>query len=97
MTNYAKNIENDKNNKLKISDSKILLQIGAFNKIENANKLLDFLKSKINDNLFLQDFKKESKINLYKLFAGPFNSDNEANIVAEKLLDLGFSTIYKKQ
>ena len=79
---------------IKYDSDKILLQIGVFKSFKNANNLLDFLKSKISDNLFLQTYKKETSDITYKLFAGPFNND-KAQRVAEKLLDLGYSTIYK--
>ena len=93
ITKYAASIENSNHNN-QYDRNRTLLQIGVFKSFENANNLLDFLKSKISDNLFLQTYKKETGDITYKLFAGPFNND-KAQRVAEKLLDLGYSTIYK--
>ena len=64
---------------------------------ENAINLLAFLKSKIDDNLKIKNLKiLEGKV-IYKLFAGPYQEEKIAKVSAEKLLELGFSTIYKKE
>ena len=38
----------------------------------------------------------EDKI-IYKVFAGPYKEEKIAKLSAEKLLELGFNTIYKKE
>jgi len=96
LVKYAKNIDIDKQEN-SIKKAKVILQIGAFNEKENALNLLAFLKSKIDDNLFIKDAKiLEGKV-IYKLFAGPYKEEKIAKVSAEKLLELGFSTIYKKE
>ena len=96
LVKYAKNIDINKTEKT-LKKAKVILQIGAFNEKKNALSLLDFLKSKIDDNLFIKDSKiLEGKV-IYKLFAGPYNEEKIAKVSAEKLLELGFSTIYKKE
>ena len=75
----------------------MLLQIGVFEEEKNALNLLTFLKSKIDDNLFIKNATiLEDKI-IYKVFAGPYKEENIAKLSAEKLLKLGFNTIYKKE
>ena len=54
MVNYAKNIDTNKIKKF-TKNSKFLLQIGVFEEEKNALNLLTFLKSKIDDNLFIKN------------------------------------------
>ena len=96
MVNYAKNIDTNKIKKFS-KNSKFLLQIGVFEEKKNALNLLIFLKSKIDDNLFIKNATiLEDKI-IYKVFAGPYREEKAAKLSAEKLLELGFNTIYKKE
>ena len=96
LANYAKSIDNNKR-KVLSKNSKFLLQIGVFQEKENALNLLNFLKSKIDDNLFIKNATiLEDKIT-YKVFAGPYEEEKIAKSSAEKLLELGFNTIYKKE
>ena len=96
LVSYAKNIDTKKIKELS-KNSKFLLQIGAFEEKKNALNLLTFLKSKIDDNLFIKNTKLlEDKI-IYKVFAGPYKEETIAKLSAEKLLELGFNTIYKKE
>ncbi len=96
LVKYAKSIEKNKT-KLTLNRSLILLQIGAFKEKKNALDLLTFLKGKIDDNLFIKNSNTpESKI-IYKVLAGPYKEDKIAKISAKKLLELGFTTIYKKE
>ena len=96
MVKYAKNIDNNKLNNYS-EKSKLILQIGAFKDEKNALKLLNFLKSKINDNLFIKNEIIFDNNLIYKVFAGPFREEKKAKFSAEKLLELGFTTIYKKE
>ncbi len=95
LVNYAKNIDANKIKEFS-KNSKFLLQIGVFKK-KNALNLLAFLKSKIDDNLFIKNATiLEDKI-IYKVFAGPYKEEKIAKLSAEKLLKLGFNIIYKKE
>ena len=96
LTSYAKKIDisNDKNNFIA---SGFILQVGAFKNKRNALNLLNFLKNKIDDNLFIKDILILDNKLIYKVFAGPFKEEKIAKETAEKLLELGFSTIYKKE
>ena len=96
LVKYAKNIDIDKTEKT-IKKDKVILQIGAFNEKKNALSLLTFLKSKIDDNLFIKDSKLLDDKVIYKLFAGPYREEKIAKVSAKKLLELGFTTIYKKE
>tara|TARA_A100001011_G_scaffold388784_1_gene469095 strand:- start:2596 stop:3438 length:843 start_codon:yes stop_codon:yes gene_type:complete len=96
LTTYAKNIDLVKNRKI-IKNSSVLLQVGAFKEKKNALNLINFLKSKINDNLFIKDILILDNELIYKVFAGPFKEESVAKEVANKLLELGFNTIYKKE
>ena len=96
LVDYAKNIDANKT-KVTKKEFNVMLQIGAFKEKRNALDLLDFLKNKIDDNLFIKDTKiPEDKI-IYKLFAGPYKEEELAKFSAEKLLELGFSTIFRKE
>ena len=96
LMNYAKNIDAKKIREFS-KNSKFLLQIGVFEEKINALNLLTFLKSKIDDNLFIKNATLlEDKI-IYKVFAGPYKEEKIAKLSAEKLLELGFNTIYKKE
>ena len=96
LVNYAKNIDTNKIKEFS-KNSKFLLQIGVFEEKKNALNLLTFLKSKIDDNLFIKNATiLEDKI-IYKVFAGPYKEEKIAKLSAEKLLELGFNTIYKKE
>ncbi len=95
LVNYAKDIDANKIKEFS-KNSKLLLQIGVFKK-KNALNLLAFLKSKIDDNLFIKNATiLEDKI-IYKVFAGPYKEEKIAKLSAEKLLKLGFNIIYKKE
>jgi len=96
LSDYTKkieknNIENKKNNNISI-----VLQVGAFNNKKNANKLLNFLKRKISDNLFLKHNKDDGN-HLYKVFVGPFNKEETAKNIANELLELGYNSIYMEE
>ena len=95
LSNYAKLIDNNKKNSQN-SESNIFLQVGAFSNKKNAKTLLNYLKGKINDNLFVKDFSRDNKNFLYKVFVGPFLREDIANKVSSKILDLGYSTIFVK-
>ena len=96
LTTYAKKIDlnKDKNNSIA---SNFILQVGAFKNKQNALNLLNFLKNKIDDNLFIKDILILDNDLIYKVFAGPYKKEKIAKEAAEKLLKLGFSTIYKKE
>ena len=96
LVKYAKNIDSYKI-KINKKKSRVILQIGAFNEKQNALDLLDFLRNKIDDNLFIKDTKILEDNIIYKVFAGPYKEEKFAKVSAEKLLELGFSTIYKKE
>ena len=96
LVDYAKNIVSNKS-KDTAKKSIILLQIGAFQEKKNALDLLAYLKSKIDDNLFIKDTIIIKDKVIYKLFAGPYSGEKIAKVSAEKLLELGFTTIYKKE
>lgn len=94
LTEYASSIENKKIiNKNKNS---FLLQVGAFSEIKNANELMNYLKTIINDNLFIKNYKEKSESFIYKVFVGPFDKEAEAKEVAAELQSLGYNIIYKK-
>ena len=96
LENYAKNIDSKKTEGV-TKKFKLLLQIGAFEDKKNALDLLTFLKTKIDDNLFIKDaIILENKL-IYKLFAGPYKEEKIAKASEQKLRDLGFSAIYKKE
>ena len=96
LENYAKNIDSKKT-EVATKKFKLLLQIGAFEDKKNALDLLTFLKTKIDDNLFIKDaIILENKL-IYKLFAGPYKEEKIAKASEQKLRDLGFSAIYKKE
>ena len=96
LVNYAKNIDSNRIKEFS-KNSTFLLQIGVFEEKKNALNLLTFLKSKIDDNLFIKNATiLEDKI-IYKVFAGPYKEEKIAKLSAEKLLELGFNTIYKKE
>ncbi len=96
LSKYAKNLEK---NKLYKQNKKLsfILQIGAFKEKDNAINLLNFLKTKINDNLFLRDINNLQNKLIYKVFVGPFDKKENAKVAADKLIELGFSIIYKKE
>ena len=58
---------------------------------------MTFLKSKIDDNLFIKNATILGDKIIYKVFAGPYKEEKIAKLSAEKLLELGFNTIYKKE
>ena len=95
LSSYAKSIDNNKKDSQNI-ESSIFLQVGAFSHKKNAQTLLNYLKGKINDNLFVKDFSRANKNFIYKVFVGPFLSEDIANKVSSKILDLGYSTIFVK-
>ena len=96
LTTYAKEItiSKDKSNFL---SSNFILQVGAFKEKKNALNLLNFLKNKIDDNLFIKDILVLDSDLIYKVFAGPYKEEKIAKEAAEKLLELGFRTLYKKE
>ena len=96
LTTYAKkfDISKDKSNSI---SSNFILQVGAFKSKKNALNLLNFLKNKIDDNLFIKDILVLNNELIYKVFAGPYKEERIAKEAEEKLLELGFSTIYKKE
>ena len=96
LTAYAKKIDITKDKKNFIA-SGFILQVGAFKNKKNALNLLNFLKDKINDNLYIKDILILDNELMYKVFAGPYKEEKIAKDAAEKLLELGFSTIYKKE
>ena len=94
LTEYASSIENKKIiNKNKNS---FLLQVGAFSEIKNANELMNYLKTIINDNLFIKNYKEKSESFIYKVFVGPFDKEAEAKEAAAELQSLGYNIIYKE-
>lgn len=97
LSKYAKNIE--KSNFVKADDKqfKLILQIGAFREKSNALNLLNFLKTKIDDNLYLLDNNGTNGEKVYKVFAGPFYKEQKADIAAQKLIELGFNILLKKE
>ena len=95
LSTYSKLIDNSKKDLQNIKSS-IFLQVGAFSNKKNAKTLLNYLKGKINDNLFVKDFSRDNKSFLYKVFVGPFLSEDMANKVSSEILDLGYSTIFVK-
>ena len=82
------NLLPNKNKKEIISNNKLIIQVGAFNNSDNANKLLNkltgfkaFIKEEfIKNNLF------------YRVRIGPFNNIDNAKNVLRKLLLKGFNT-----
>ena len=95
LTSYARSLENSKVTKLK-KEYNVLFQIAAFKEKENAKKLLKFLKTKFNDNLFLKSYSTKSKNAIHKVFIGPFDDQEYANKVYNQLGYLGYDAIYKK-
>tara|TARA_B100001093_G_C26627676_1_gene927441 strand:+ start:67 stop:921 length:855 start_codon:yes stop_codon:yes gene_type:complete len=95
LSSYAKLIDTNKKDSQN-SESSIFLQVGAFSNKKNAKALLNYLKGKINDNLFVKDFSRDNNNILYKVFAGPFLREDIANKISSKILDLGYSTIFVK-
>lgn len=96
LSTYAREIEGKKIKK-KDNSLPILLQIGVFKDKNNALNLLNLLKNKIEDNSFIKDNIKINNQFIYKVFVGPFEKEEYAKKTAEKLLELGFSSIYKKE
>jgi len=95
LSSYAKLIDTNKKDSQN-SESSIFLQVGAFSNKKNAKALLNYLKGKINDNLFVKDFSRDNNNFLYKVFVGPFLREDIANKISSKILDLGYSTIFVK-
>ena len=95
LTSYARSIDNMEK-RVKNTKNNIFLQVGAFDNKDNAYTLLNYLKNKINDNLFIKDFSKKNKDTVYKVFVGPFLKEDLANSVSNKILDIGYSTIFVK-
>ncbi len=96
LTNYAKSLEINKNID-SMKTNKFLLQLGVFKDKTNALNLLNFLKSKISDNLYIENHNKENNDLIYKVFVGPFYKEENAKTTANKLLKLGFKSIFKKE
>ena len=96
LTTYAKKITISKN-KNNFLPSNFILQVGAFKDKKNALNLLNFLKNKIDDNLFIKDNLILDNNLIYKVFAGPYKGEKIAKEAADKLLELGFKTLYKKE
>ena len=82
------NLSPRKNKNEIISTNKLIIQVGAFNNSDNANKLLNKLTG------FKAFIKKEFiKNNLfYRVRIGPFNNIDNAKNVLRKLLLKGFNT-----
>ena len=88
MADENTNLMPRKNKNEIISNNKLIIQVGAFNNSDNANKLLNkltgfkaFIKEEfIKNNLF------------YRVRIGPFNNIDNAKNVLRKLLLKGFNT-----
>ncbi len=96
LTSYSKNLDSNKPKKV-LNALRVYLQVGAFKERKNALNLLNYLKNKIDDNLFVKDVLILDNELIYKVFAGPYKEESRAKESAEKLLELGFSSIYKKE
>ena len=70
------------------SNNKLIIQVGAFNNSENANKLLSKLSGY--KAFIKEEFIKNSLF--YRVRIGPFNDINNAKDVLRKLLLKGFNT-----